>query len=81
MMGRFGLVSLGHDGFMRVGAYVTATQAGEKSAALADRIHRGSRQNPHIPDLILVESRWKLPVPEDNGRLVVIVTHLGIAGG
>ena len=29
----------------------------------------------------LVESRWKLPVPEDDGRLVVIVAHLGIAGG
>jgi hypothetical protein len=56
-------------------------QAGEESAALTDRVRRGSRQDPHVSDLILVESRWKFPVPEDNGRLVVIVTHLGIAGG
>ena len=39
-----------------------------------------ARQDPHASDLILVERRRKLPVPEDNGRLVVIVTHLGIAG-
>jgi hypothetical protein len=59
----------------------SAPQACEKTATLTDRVHRGNRQNPHVSDLILIKSRWKLPVPEDNGRLVVIVAHLGIAGG
>jgi hypothetical protein len=31
--------------------------------------------------MISVEGRWKLTLPEDDRRLVVIVTHLGIAGG
>ena len=30
---------------------------------------------------ISVEGRWQLALAEDHGRLIVIVTHLGVAGG
>lgn len=34
-----------------------------------------------IFDLASVEGRWQLTPAEDDGRLVVIVTHFGIPGG
>ena len=34
-----------------------------------------------ILDLASVEGRWQLTPAEDDGRLVVIVTHFGIPGG
>jgi hypothetical protein len=33
------------------------------------------------PGLALIEGGWKLAIAEDDRRLVVVIAHLGIAGG
>ena len=56
IMGRFGLVSLGHGGFMGVGAYVTALLWNHLGHHAVDR---------HSPehDLRGRRSRWSSPIP------------------
>lgn len=53
------------------------------SRLLSHRSHRQVRREPAWPPerSISVEGRWKLALAEDDGWLIVIVTHLGISGG
>ena len=76
MMGRFGLVSLGHGGFMGVGAYVTALLWNHLGVIAVDR-HSRSRWSP--------PARWRVVVAYPcfrfriTGHYFVLVT-LALSG-